>query len=472
MEGNKTMKLKISDLWRWDGTINRSAFVLWGVLLFVVKCGLDCFLSAVIFHESWSVFDYLGAGVLSGHGLPSSVTRVQLATLLAVSLPFLWAGVGLTLRRLRSAGLPLWLVVLFVLPAVKVLFFGVLCLMPPRSQDVPGQSGNKEEGKSWDAFIPKSELGSALMAVAMTVGLSSFLVWLGTELLSDYGVVLFVGLPFAMGFCSVLIYGSREPRGLFRCLMVGASTIAAAWMVLLLLPIEGLLCLVMVAPLALGMSLVGAAAAYAIQAGYRHNRQSPKLFCAVVGLVPVLMGAEHWQPPAAPLLEVKSSVEINAPPEVVWRHVISFPRLASPSEWLFHTGIAYPIQAEIRGRGRGAVRYCEFSTGAFVEPIEVWDEPRLLRFSVTANPPPMQEWSPYQGISPPHLHGFLVAKQGQFELVPVSGGRTRLEGTTWYYHRVWPVTYWRVWSDYIIHHIHLLVLQHVKQLAENDNAGR
>jgi hypothetical protein len=28
--------------------------------------------------------------------------------------------------------------------------------------------------------------------------------------------------------------------------------------------------------------------------------------------------------------------------------------------------------------GPGAVRYCEFSTGAFVEPIEEWDEARLL----------------------------------------------------------------------------------------------
>ena len=53
---------------------------------------------------------------------------------------------------------------------------------------------------------------------------------------------------------------------------------------------------------------------------------------------------------------------------------------ASPDEWLFQTGLAYPVRAEIQGRGVGRVRTCEFSTGPFVEPIEVWDEPRLLRF--------------------------------------------------------------------------------------------
>ena len=31
---------------------------------------------------------------------------------------------------------------------------------------------------------------------------------------------------------------------------------------------------------------------------------------------------------------------------------------------------------------------------------------------------------------------------------------------------LWPSDYWRVWSDHIIHTIHLRVLNHVKQLSE------
>jgi hypothetical protein len=112
------------------------------------------------------------------------------------------------------------------------------------------------------------------------------------------------------------------------------------------------------------------------------------------------------------------------------------------------------------------VRRCVFSTGAFVEPIRVWDEPRLLKFAVTSNPPPMSEWSPYGNIHPPHLNGFLVSSGGQFKLVTLPGGRTRLEGTTWYRHNLWPAAYWRLWSDFIIHRIHLRVLNHVKRLSE------
>jgi hypothetical protein len=55
--------------------------------------------------------------------------------------------------------------------------------------------------------------------------------------------------------------------------------------------------------------------------------------------------------------------------------------------------------------GVGAVRRCEFSTGAFVEPVQVWDEPRLLRFSVTQTPSPMEELTPYHHIETPHLNG-------------------------------------------------------------------
>lgn len=180
------------------------------------------------------------------------------------------------------------------------------------------------------------------------------------------------------------------------------------------------------------------------------------------------MGLEHAVPPALPLIAVKSSVVINASPEKVWRNVVSFSELPPPTEMIFKLGVAYPIRAKISGCGVGAVRHCNFSTGPFVEPIEVWDEPRLLKFSVTKNPEPMQEWTPYREVHPAHLDGYLESRAGQFRLVPLDGGRTLLEGTTWYHHRLWPGIYWQLWSDHIIHTIHLRVLDHIKQLTEKE----
>jgi hypothetical protein len=163
---------------------------------------------------------------------------------------------------------------------------------------------------------------------------------------------------------------------------------------------------------------------------------------------------------------VRTAIEVNAPPEKVWDQVVAFAEIPLPTELLFRAGIAYPIRAEISGHGVGAVRHCIFSTGPFVEPIEVWDEPRLLKFGVTANPAPLNELSPYGNIQPSHLHGYFVSEKGQFSLTTLPGGRTRLEGTTWYQHTMWPAAYWHLWSDYIIHRIHLRVLEHIRTQAE------
>jgi hypothetical protein len=223
----------------------------------------------------------------------------------------------------------------------------------------------------------------------------------------------------------------------------------------------------MAAPLAVPFALGGAIVAYAIQRSSSRRRQTSQLLPAVLLVLPALIVAERATLPEPPVFAVRTALEIEAPPEAVWRHVVSFPELPPPTEFLFRMGIAYPMKAEIHGEGVGAERHCVFSTGSFVEPIEIWDEPRLLRFSVTSNPAPMEEWTPYEEVHPPHLEGFLVSNGGQFHLERLPGGRTRLEGTTWYRHSLYPAAYWRVWSDWIIHKIHLRVLGHIKGRVEN-----
>lgn len=123
------------------------------------------------------------------------------------------------------------------------------------------------------------------------------------------------------------------------------------------------------------------------------------------------------------------------------------------------------MRAEIDGQGPGAIRRCEFSTGPFIEPITVWDPPRRLSFDVDSQPPPMHEWSPYRRVHAPHLDGYLRSRRGEFRLIPLPGGRTRLEGSTWYTLDLSPGRYWALWSDALIHQIHLRVLRHIDQLS-------
>ena len=309
-------------------------------------------------------------------------------------------------------------------------------------------------------------------AALLTFALSMPLLLFGIYSLDHYGLGIFVAMPFMIGFVSVLFRARRAPERTWKeCRNVALGSTLLVGTASLLGGVEGIVCLAMASPLALFLAFVGGRLAYSVQGGFWRRRASPALLLIVLLSTPLLMGAEATMPWQAPLYKVVTSVEIDAPPETVWRNVVSFRQLPPPEDWLFRTGIAYPVRAEIRGRGVGAIRYCEFSTGAFVEPIEVWDEPRRLAFRVTENPPALRELSPYGGIHPPHLQGFLVSRRGQFRLIALPGGRTRLEGTTWYQHGLYPAGYWRLWSDAILHRIHLRVLEHVKRLSEERRAA-
>ena len=274
-----------------------------------------------------------------------------------------------------------------------------------------------------------------------------------------YGWTLFILVPVALGGTGHWIFPSRNA---WSAAGRGALSAMAASSFLLFVGLEGVGCIIMALPLTVPFGALGGLLAYYAKLPV----VSTTNFTALL-LLPV--ATLTWDTKATPpVFQVRTQIIVHATPEQVWKRVIAFPGLPEPREWYFHTGLAYPERARIDGSGPGAVRYCEFSTGDFVEPIEVWDEPRLLRFRVTANPAPIAEWSPYGEIQPKHLHGYLVSKQGQFRIAPLPNGNTLLEGTTWYQHGLWPAQYWRWWSDAIIHRIHLRVLNQVRTLAERD----
>lgn len=439
-----------SDLWRLDGKLDRGPYLLLGFGLMAVKYNLERLVAGAAYGRQWSVLaHYLHAphidpGVLSGPDAGFYQTMV------VMTLPFVWTGMALTVRRLRSAGLPPALSALFFVPFVNLLFFLALASLPRVPAVAPG--------RFLDRFVPRSKAGSAAMSAVLggAVTLVAAPVW--EALSSGYTAGLFVGFPFTLGLSSALLYGYHSERGYLESLAVTAVTTAFAALAVFAAAVEGLICIALAAPLAFVLAAMGATVGYFIQ--LRRDRNLLPLAALFAGL-PLLTGAESATAPAEAALPVRTSVEVDAPPEAVWPNVVSFSELPPPEHWLFRLGFAYPLRATIDGRGVGAVRRCEFTTGAFVEPITVWDEPRRLAFTVASQPPPMKETSWVTDLRPRHLDGFLVSEGGEFLLEPLPGGRTRLTGTTWYRHAIAPSWYWRPLSDAVIHRIHARVLGHV-----------
>ena len=253
---------------------------------------------------------------------------------------------------------------------------------------------------------------------------------------------------------------SRNESYFLSFLVLGIECIA-----LLVFAFEGAICLAMALPLVVPAVLLGSYLGYKLS-----NTGTPSNTAASIVLVIVSMGSlafDNYEDEFE-LIPVKTTVIVNAPPSTVWKNLVTFDKIAEPSDWIFKTGIAYPIDAHIDGHGVGAIRYCNFNTGSFIEPITKWEENSALEFEVLEQPIPMNELNPFGKVHPRHLDGYFNSHKGQFLLTRLSDGQTELSGITWYEVQMSPGIYWQTWTNFILHRIHLRVLNHIKMRSEEN----
>ena len=110
------------------------------------------------------------------------------------------------------------------------------------------------------------------------------------------------------------------------------------------------------------------------------------------------------------------------------------------------------------------VALCPLSSPVDYETV--WNPPFQLGFDVTEQPDPMVELTPYQHLHPPHLEHSFRSTRGEFRLIDIGNNRTRLEGRTWYQLEIYPLSYWTLWTDWIVHRIHSRVLKHIQETSE------
>ena len=299
------------------------------------------------------------------------------------------------------------------------------------------------------------------LSLVITVAIAGLLTLWGIYGIGEYGMVLFILTPIFIGFGSTILYGYKREITRRQAIQIGYQCLGIFTLALIAFAIEGLICIVMAAPIGILFTWIGSVIGFTLIK--KTPTSTPSSLLILLALIPLTSFVEKEIKPD--LTSVTTSIIINADPITVWKNVIEFPQLDEPTEFIFKTGIAYPINAKIVGSGTGSVRYCNFTTGSFVEPVTVWDEGKLLRFDVDEQPAPMKELS-FWNIDAPHLHDYFVSKKGQFKLTKLQNGKTLLEGTTWYYHNIKPAIYWRQWSNLINHKIHNRVLDHIKKNSE------
>jgi hypothetical protein len=329
---------------------------------------------------------------------------------------------------------------------------------------------------AWSRFFPRAPGPSIALSAFISAGLGVLTVLLGVYVFREYALALFCGAPFAMGILAPLLHGAGAPRSfgsLFLASLIAQLSLLAG---MLIFAIEGIFCVLMAAPLWLAIALLGTAVALPLHRAMWRNhllsRGFPVLVLALLCFTPLWMGAEYAGDDRPDQWVMSTAIDIDAPPQTVWQHVVAFPDLPPPGwnngGWLFKCGIARPIRAEIDGSGVGATRYCVFSTGRATEPVRTWQPGRLLEVDITSTPPSMEETSLYPHLHPAHLEGYMESDGARFELIPLPNGRTRLIGTSWYRNRMQPAFYWKWWTDKCIKAVQVHVLMHIKQLSEQE----
>ncbi|MEW4530801.1 SRPBCC family protein [Maioricimonas sp. JC845] len=434
--------------------VSRRLYFYTGVGLMAVKYAAEAAFIWLMTGRSLTLLDFVNPLLSARMSLLQGAPEWAGWALVVWSLPFLWIAASMSIRRSTDAGLSPWPGMLVLVPIVNLPAMLILAALPHREVERP-----------YGETLPADDTSAAMSALlgiggGVATGAAAFAV--SVLFLESYGAVLFLSTPFFVGVVSGYACNRSVDRGAAATLGVVILSLLLSAAALLLFALEGLICILMALPLAAIFAPLGGLIGKGI-ADQCRGLGSRSMYA--IALLPALAFLEFFAV-RADVREVRTAVEIDAPPQVVWQNVIAFPDLPEPTEWYFRAGIAAPIGAHIDGNGVGAVRHCRFTTGDFVEPITVWDQPRRLAFDVTEQPEPMFELTPYREIHPPHLHGTMRSVRGEFRLIEQPGGRTRLEGSTWYLLSMWPQEYWIPWSDGIVHRIHRRVLEHVRDVSE------
>lgn len=301
---------------------------------------------------------------------------------------------------------------------------------------------------------------AAALGVLAGMGLTLAAVAVGTLIFGTYGYGLFLVTPFVIGVTTGYIANYQGDVGGGRTALSVMTAIALGSISLVLVALEGMVCIVMAAPLGIAFAWAGGEAGRAMAL-----RRYRKQMVSCLALIPLVFAVEHVLPTST-TFDTVQTIEVHAPPAAVWRSVLSTDPVEGPLALPFRLGVAYPIRGEIIGEGVGATRRGEFSTGTAIERVTEWEPNRKFAFVVVEDIPAMREMSPYEHVHAPHVVGYFRTMVTSFELVARADGHTDLIERTSHELRLDPVLYWLPIARWVVGENNVRVLAHIRRHAE------
>src|SRR5579872_4591499 len=203
-------------LFSFSGTIDRRAYITVALCCVLLKHVIDLSFATFVFHRPWSPLNYLvPLGVPVSISSLDSADRTFLLSMLAMSLPFAWVGVAITVKRFRAIGWPDWFTVLFFVPVANIASFLVAAIWPEH------RTGDDQARlRMLQRIVPEDSFGAAALATVVSALLGLVCVALGTRVLTSYGWGLFAAIPFSEGALAAFLYGAHRRRDLGQSIAV------------------------------------------------------------------------------------------------------------------------------------------------------------------------------------------------------------------------------------------------------------
>lgn len=296
-------------VFRFDQLVDRKSYFLLGSILMAIK-----YLGEMALHwrfaGDWlSPIAYLNPMLTTRWPGPDQMPSGYLILVAIWTLPFVWAGFSLSSRRMIDANWSPWWAFFFFAPMVNYLFIYVACTLPSSDRRIWAEQERERKKISLNDGI----IAGTLAAVATLV-----LVAVMVFVFQTYSSALFVGVPVMYGFALTAIVNGKERRSFGQSLGLLLLSESLAGGLMIVLALEGALCVLMAAPIFLALSFIGALAADMLFGRWRPKTTSPSLYSLF--LLPLA-----WQPLVGPLeaseagrlREVLTTIEIDAPPEKV-----------------------------------------------------------------------------------------------------------------------------------------------------------
>lgn len=304
----------------------------------------------------------------------------------------------------------------------------------------------------------------------LIVALGFFLLQVALEAGAPGGVSITVGLLFALPFSlGALVVFLADPLG--RHLDKSYSMLTAV-VILGVLVVggfflrEGIICMVIIAPLWVPSGLFGALVMKKFQRYHRDHRILRSSGLAMLPLVFGLIQADIFV--ETDHYAVSRSVVVAAPVEKVWPLLLLLEDIqADEGQWNISQNvfeIPRPASALLQGDGIGAIRHATWAGDvSFEEHIIAFEAASHIRWNFVFPNDSVQHRTD-KHISPDGKH--LTIKEGGYRLVPISENETRIVLDT-QYSATTPVNlYSAFWGELFLGDIQSNILTIIKQRAE------